>query len=231
MKKSLHSLKAICAANLIVFSVFSVSAYSRIPDSLHLYQGKVYAAPPKGDIGSPTYRDLTVAVGSQVVYAGYSYEEIPLRFDLFQDVLATTHPVDGSMVELDGWLVDSFTIMGEEFTRIEQDSLGRPDGFYRIVYDSPPFVCYARHQKYMRDHSGRRERQRVYTEVVEYYISTPWHEGFQTIKNQRRLLRLHKPSRRVLRRTLFDLNLDFKNNGDAVIRHVLHVWEFGQQQQ
>ena len=101
-----------------------------------LYNGPAYD-PGRLIKNNPNYKDTAEANPGSIVYYGFAYKNIPLLYDIYQDVVASVW-VDGeSKYSFLTDKVSEFNLMGHHFIRLSPDSAGRKvlkGGFYDDVY-------------------------------------------------------------------------------------------------
>ena len=103
-----------------------------------LYNGPAYD-PGRSIKNNPNFKDTTAMNNGSVVYHGYVFKNIPLLYDIYQDIVASVW-VDGESKYC--FLSDKlseFNLMGRHFIRLLPDSTGRKvlkGGFYDVVYSN-----------------------------------------------------------------------------------------------
>lgn len=133
-----------------------------------LYQGVVYTEKYR-TINEKTqfYKTREFLKGS-VCYEGQCYYDLDLKYDVYEDqvLLKLIGKVGGGTIQLFKDKVDSFTIDGKDFVRIEQEKapLLNAYGFYTIALSTSTFTLYT---KYNKKNFDRKDRSSLYYEFLD----------------------------------------------------------------
>lgn len=104
-----------------------------------LYNGPAYDLGKRIIQGNPNFLDTTVADKEGiVVYYGFSYKNVPLVYDIRNDLLVTVLHDDISRYCLLNEKVSEFTIFSHRFIRVNPDTIGSKiikPGFYDEIYN------------------------------------------------------------------------------------------------
>lgn len=213
----LYSRQAVFSLFLLIvlFSV-PVSAQDATinPDyaSQHLYSGKQYVSSPVYIAGSPNYRDWEILYDCDVVFDGLLYEQIPLMYDLVNDVLVTSHPHRQAYLELHTHLVSEFRIDEDRFIHI-QDHDQLAAGYYQILHEGEDFLCYARYSRSVALYRGGTQMERRYVSSNRFFVlDIQDGSDFREIRKLTDLFLLKPSERRGIRRHLRQLDLRFRKH-------------------
>src|SRR5690554_1103774 len=180
--------------------------------SQHLYSGRQYVSSPVYIAGSPNYRNWEILYDCDVVFDGLLYEQIPLMYDLVNDVLVTSHPHRQAYLELHTHLVSEFRIDEDRFIHIkDHDQLAA--GFYQILHEGEDFVCYARYSRSVALYRGGTKMERRYVSSNRFFVLDKQDgSGFREIRKLADLFALKPSERRAVRRHLRQLDLRFRKH-------------------
>src|SRR5690554_146258 len=189
--------------------------------SQHLYSGRQYVSSPVFIAGSPNYRDWEILYDCDVVFDGLLYEQVPLMYDLVNDVLVTSHPHRQAYLELHGHLVSKFRIDEDHFIHI-QDHDQLTSGFYHILHEGTDYLCYARYSRSVALYRGGTTMDRRYVSTSRFFVNDKNNEsGFVEVRKLRDLLALNPAERRGIRRHLRQMNLRFRKHPVETVAAVL----------
>lgn len=189
--------------------------------SQHLYSGKQYVSSPVYIAGSPNFKDWEILFDCDVVFDGLLYEQIPLMYDLVNDVLVTSHPHRQAYLELHTHLVSEFRIDKDRFIHIkDHDHLAA--GFYQILHEGEDFVCYARYSRSVALYRGGTKMERRYVSSNRFFVLDKQDgSGFREIRKLADLFALKPSERRGVRRHLRQLDLRFRKHPVETVAAVL----------
>ena len=122
-----------------------VSSYSKIishfPD---IHRGGHYTAPHRTINGAPFYDGQEFEDG-QLVISGFEFRELPLQYEVWDDLLITVTPIHRQMITLNHLKVSQFILSdGSVFVKKDNapDYFNHKNGFYRqIIQDEISLYC------------------------------------------------------------------------------------------
>ena len=187
----------------------------------HLFKGKQFVPYPYSVVGSPNHADLDILEDGILVYDGLLYKEIPLMYNLVDDVVVSRHPVRMVNVILEPHLIQAFQLGDDRFVNLTDKERALAPGLYQVIYDGDRFVSLARRSKALHNYRNGSILERRYNASVDFYLYFPEEDRVQLIRTQSDLLRIAPESRRELRRLIRSQGLRFKKEPEQVIATVL----------
>ena len=214
------SFRQAAVQNLIQFY------YVSIDNQAHLYNGPLYDAYPQPFTeGHPYFLADSFYTGS-VSYDGLEYVDVPLKYDLIRDELVMLHFRSGSQINLIKEKIDSFSITGHSFIKIEQDSssINFPGtSFYDQLYSSPAIKYLVKREKNIQEMT---ERNSIETKVyarTDYYILK--NGRYHTVKNKNSLLNVLRDKKNQLQEFIKKNGFRFKANFEAEVLRVVQYYD------
>lgn len=191
----------------------------------HLYHGRQYVSAPVYIAGSPNYRDWEILYDCDVVFDGLLYEQIPLMYDLVNDVLVTSHPHRQAYLELHAHLISEFRIDEDHFVHIRDHEVLSP-GFYQVLHDGSDYLCYARYSRSVALYRGGTTMERRYVSTTRFFVrSKDPGSDFTEVRRWRDLMALDPAERRGIRRHLRQSDLRFRKDPVETVAAVLSYLE------
>jgi len=168
---------SISAAQTIIKDIsFSPIYYEVIDHFPETVMGGQYMIPHRNVDGKPFYNNNDFENGTLVI-SGFKFQEIPLQYDLWDDILITITPVHRQKIILNPFKIDQFILSdGAVFVRRENVSSyhQQKNGFYRqIIKDEIGLYC---------KHWIELKRRSSTFEMLSSYIRE--HRYFLEIANQ-----------------------------------------------
>lgn len=117
--------------------------------SLRLYNGTAYNVTYPGAKGFPYFNSESLQKGT-VLYDGSFYQDIPLLYDLVNDVVITESYNHQYNIQLLVERVSYFTLAGHRFVHLQQDSVNGASiatGFYDVLYSGKTTALARREKK------------------------------------------------------------------------------------
>ncbi|MBC7400864.1 MAG: hypothetical protein H7289_13060, partial [Mucilaginibacter sp.] len=104
----------------------------------HLYKGAAYERYLKPTRGNAYFNDTTALFNGSVTYGGVIYRDVPLSYDVEQDLLISRMKDNLFLYKFDSKDVNSFDLTGHHFIRIQPANATKrvPAGFYDELYNN-----------------------------------------------------------------------------------------------
>jgi hypothetical protein len=210
-------LKAAIAATRAQFTkTISANAY--------LYNGTAYARYWNGVVGYPFFEAEGFQKGD-IYYNGIFYEEIPLMYDLFRDVLITKTFSKEDDMNLLGEKLTAFSLGTHFFVKISPDSAyatGLKTGFYEKIYTGG-ISAFVRHEKRIEKSLKVDENFSKFTQYDHYYIEK---DGlFHAIDGESDLQSVLKDQKQEIKKFLNRKEIRYKKDPAATIIQVAAFYD------
>lgn len=180
---------------------------------LGLYNGPEYLDYLRSNTQGNPFFAYDNAQPATLVYAGHTYPNVLLRYDLLRGQLVLAPPGSARQLRLVNEQVASFTLSGHSFIRLVVDSsAGSPvrTGFYDLLVEGPVRLL-AAHRK-VRQSSSRAEG--VQSEILardEYFVYKD--HRYYPVSKGADVVRLFPQNKAALRQYMRDNNLNFRPEG------------------
>ncbi|WP_276480482.1 hypothetical protein [Paraflavitalea pollutisoli] len=171
--------------------------------------------------GIPYYLENTWQRG-RIVYDGITFDTVQMMYDIVKDRVVILHFNNFFRVSLFSDKVQSFSVMGHQFIRIERDSLRRSPlttGFYDQLYTGPTSVLSKRSK--IIEETVKETLERKFLEQYSYYV---FKDGsYHTVRTQKGLLSLLKDHAREVKQHLRKNKIKFrKDKENAIVQAAIH---------
>lgn len=187
----------------------------------HLFKGKQFVPYRLSVVGSPNHADIDIMDHCSMIYDGLLYKDIPLMYNLVDDVVVSRHPTRMVNIILEEHLIQSFQLGDDRFVNLTGDQKVLLPGIYQVIYDGTSFVSLAKRSKSIYNYRNGSILERRYSSSVDFYIYFPTEDRAQIIRKQSDLFRIAPDSRREIRRLIRSQGLRFKKEPELVIATVL----------
>ena len=189
------------------------------PDPVALHTGAEYLDHDEGAEGFPYFLVDGYAVG-WVVVNGHRYDSVPIKYDCKKKSLILEHyDLRNYFMELEliSERVDTFQIEGYKFFRLDEQSVyhGKlDDGFYNILYDGNLKMYAFRDKRYL-EYLDARSIKKMFLQRDKFYVIR---NGVPvSVQNKSSLWRVFKEEKKVLKKSLKEKNVDFKNRFEEAV--------------
>jgi hypothetical protein len=121
--------------------------------------------------GHQFFNKPEVQIG-KVVYDGQLFTEVPMLYDTYLDQVVTNLPSNLFTYRLVNEKVQTFTLQGHTFVRIQAPQLPKPTistGFYDLLVDGDTKV-YAKREKSMEKRAEQGSVKIIFLESVNYFL-------------------------------------------------------------
>jgi len=196
--------------NIITYFNKAIGTQSR------LFNGQSYNSYRTNIDGSPYFPEEKLMRNGTLIYDGYRFENVPLLYDTYKDLLVTT-TVDGFLqLSLISERVNEFTISGHKHIYINTggDSTSVPfkSGFLEQVYKGKTEVLVKRSSS-LQQESGTRDLRKYFLLRVQYFFKKD--NSYYKITNESSFLNLYKERKAELKKLLRSNSIRF--NKDQIL--------------
>jgi hypothetical protein len=144
--------------------------FSTIKEKANLYKGIEYDYFGRGATGTPFFMIDTMQRGS-VLYEDFLYEDVPLRYDMVNDVLLVKYWGDNNTVQLIKDKIGYFTILNHQFITLNAiDPERNEPSFYELLYRDNKVLVLARRFKKLIVSSNAEDKS-SFVQYNRYFIS------------------------------------------------------------
>ena len=184
----------------------------------HLYKGRQFVPYLLTATGSPNFKDLEMIDDAMIIYDGLKYEDLPLMYNLMDDVVVSRHPDRMVNLMLESHLVSHFKIGDDVFLRVSDEHPELIPGFYQVIYSGEHFLAFAKFRKEVKDYRSGSSLERRYTQSSNFYVNDLRNDlGFVEIKRHSDILQIDRDERSAVRRLLRNLSLRFRSMPEQTI--------------
>lgn len=187
--------------------------YTAIGAKARLYNGKEYNGDYQGVTGNANFNDATDFNTGNVLYDGFLYKNVKIKFDLYKDLLVIPLYNSYLKISLINDKLTCFDVLGHHFIYIKNDpAVINPvsPGIYDELYGGKVQVLCKRDKSLQQDHSG--------TSITSYFAYT---ENFFIFKNNQyfpangrgEFLNVFKDKKRELQQFIRTNKLKFNKSG------------------
>jgi len=202
----------ITAAKNYAFSLHQTALHSQS----RLYNGSKYREPDFDFEQHPFFLSEDWITGS-LFYDGALFTDVPLMYDLMNEVLVTEHTPSGHPIQLVREKLRYFTLQGHYFERIENESVGNSlpgTAFYDILYNGTSRLV-ARRQKFLRQEIEDKQIQSLYPERNRYFILM--NGVYFPVKTKASILRLMGDKKQEIKKALRKQGVHFSDDRERAL--------------
>jgi hypothetical protein len=151
-----------------------------------------------------------------VLYDGVLYENVPLRYDMVNDVLLVKYLKDNNTIQLIKDKVDYFSILAHEFINLNEENFTNGSaGFYELIYRDKKTTVLARRNKKLMLSSNPEDKSSAFMQYDQYFIYKDGKYG--SVNSESELVDAFKDQSREIRKFIRNEKLKFKKNREQVI--------------
>lgn len=195
--------------------------FSQIGESALLYNGSQYIRNGQKASGFPFFLSDSLLAGSVSYHDGICYRDLSLYYDLVSDELITNNFTHNALIRLVKQKVDSFSISGHYFLRLETAKTNgeiKSDGFYEVLNRMQPEL-YVKREKKMEIPSGYGDPK--YVQYNKYYLKI--NNRFYSFESKNSFLDLLKDQKSSLKSFIRFNKLNFKKRfEEAIVQTINH---------
>jgi hypothetical protein len=180
-----------------------------------LYTGREYIQYGNGIKGHPYFQQDSLQTGT-VSYDGISYPGIPLKYDIYQDILIVRDYDKSSLIELLREKISWFQISSHRFVYLSppKEINKISSGFYELLLSHPLSTIYARRIKQV-PVTSKSDEQQQFAEKSVYYIMI--NDVYFDINDKESLLHVFKDKKDALKKYIKENNINFKKALEGAI--------------
>jgi hypothetical protein len=186
---------------------------SGLGNELGLYNGAEYLDYLRSNTEGNPFFAHDNAQPATLVYAGRTYTNVPLRYDLLRGQLVLAAPGSSRQIRLVNEQVARFTLSGHSFIRLVVDSSTSSPvrtGFYDVLVDGPVRLL-AAHRKTRQESSRAEGMQREILARDDYFIAKD--HRYYAVSKGAEVVRLFPQDKAALRQYIQNNNLNFNPEG------------------
>ncbi len=189
-----------------------------------LYNGSRYLDPVYSYEQHPFFESEDWLMGS-ASYDGEVFKNIPLMYDLLNQVLVAEHAPSGHAIRLINEKLVYFTVEDHYFERIENESVQNSlpaTGFYEVLYDGESRFI-ARRQKFKREDVESREIVVSYESRDRYYI---FRNGiYFPMRNKWSLFKIMSDKKQELKRFFKQEGIRYSANQEQALKAAAEYYD------
>ena len=179
--------------------------------------------------GDPFWLSSKFNTGS-VTYDGVLYENVSLLYDLVKQVVIVNQPIYYYNVQLISEKVSSFSLLGHNFIRLEEDSAGKSPirtGFYDVLYHGRINLLKRIDRKINEELTTSEGIIRTIDERINYFIQQ--NSQFYTVNSKGELLDILNNRKKELNQFIKKNKLNFrKDKENSLIKTIAYYNEISQ---
>lgn len=183
-------------------------------DHARLYNGQEYVDLYANKLidGHPYFLDEEYQAGS-VMYDGSLYQDIQLRYNLFQNSVVVEHPKTHREIELVAQKLDRFQIQNVLFVRLTQPE----PGYYAQLY-SGSISFYGRYYKTIQERVDAKAKITAFIPKTRYYLLKD--NTYHVITSKSSVLKILENQKSELRKFLNQERISFRNNREYALKRI-----------
>ncbi len=145
--------------------------FSVVKEKTGLYNGVAYEAYGHGEQGTPFFMEDSIVRGP-VLYDGFLYEDVPLKYDMVNDELVTLYYYNNVLLQLIKDKVNYFEIMGHQFVRLDKNiqNPAGPSGFCELLYNDKKMQVLAKRTKELKMSTNIEDKSSGFVQYNGYFI-------------------------------------------------------------
>jgi hypothetical protein len=181
-----------------------------------LHSGGQYFPSYRGVEGHPFYISKNLD-RNPLIIGEVAFEEVPLQYDIVDDVIVSVTPAKGQKSILNHEKIDGFGLEGHTFIRIKEELpyFFHKNGFYRVVV-AGEIDLFCKHRKLPAKNSGSMETGRKYEDRDWYLIRLE--KDYHLVKRKKEAFELLGLKKKEVKPLLKKDRLRFKRDKEAYLR-------------
>ncbi|MES2376201.1 MAG: hypothetical protein V4553_06475 [Bacteroidota bacterium] len=185
-----------------------------------LYNGFAYQLVGINSPGNAYFNDTTSLVNGNVRYGGLSYRNVPLLYDIYNDVLVSRLMGGALLFSLVTEQVDDFDLFGHHFINLHAADVNNviSAGYYDELYNSNQIQLLAKRNKtFQQDIQGVRNGRISFSVLLNdrYYLKKD--SLYYKISGSGKFLTLLGDKKKELRKYLKDNNIRYNDNPEQTM--------------
>jgi hypothetical protein len=192
--------------------------------SSYLFTGTAYIRYWKGISGHPFFMTDQFQKGT-VFYNGTDYQNVPLKYDMYKDLLVSQNFTGETEIALVNEKIASFCMGAHCFVRIVHDSSNAmfPNtGFYEKLYSGGTTV-WVKRQNLVKQSLNAEDNITKFTEYNNYYVEMAG--KYYPIEGEKELLSLFKDKKTEIRKFLNRRDISYKKDPAKTIVQTVAFYE------
>jgi hypothetical protein len=206
-----------------------VNFYKAIGQESRLYNGHEYNPYDpriKGTALFP-YDTQSWELG-EVNYDGIIYKNVPIKYDIYKDVVVVLLYNKFSMFTLLSHRVHDFTFANHHFIRLNADSLvndksGISNGFYDELYGGKIVSMLAKRIKTIQNSTNLDTPELTFASHDDYYLRKG--NSYFKVSSQSSILNVLKDKKNVLQQYIRQNNIRFKDNREDAMARIVAYYD------
>ena len=191
-----------------------------------VYTGSSYYDAHRGIKGHQFFLNDYWELGS-LVYDGYGYDSIYLKYDIYRDILLIEHlNSNGYLSPIQPYRpkVSSFDLMGYYFIRLEKDTVSNiRTGFYNQMYKSKNIEVLVKRRKEIIKSNEIYTLREKFSEKDRYYIKK--NGIFYRVKKKGSILKVLEDQKKEIKSFIRKNNFHFKDSPDLQLVEVVKYYD------
>lgn len=202
----------------------SIQLYSKdMHRQANLYNGSEYLEPERTNDQHPYFQSDDWLNGS-VLYDGDWYPNVPLQYDITQDIVITELHTNGNPLVLVDAKVGGFSIDGHTFRKFVKDTLNAlPEtGYYEVLYDGATRVI-VRRQKSIQEKVDDLKIAIDFEERNRYFLF--YNGRYFSVRSKRSVLAVLQGRQSDLKKFVRAKGVRFKKDREASLRRLAEFYD------
>jgi len=197
---------------------FAVNYYvNNISEQAEIYNGPEYNFLPRAIKGTPYFEDKLDFSNATMKYNGTWYNNVPLLYDSYKDVLVATQPQNQAKYILHQKYVAEFIVYGHHFVHmlpIDNDKAKLREGYYEQLYAGKTIVM-IKYTKTRVESTSIQGVEVVFDDKQNYFISRG--NAIYEVNSKGSVLDVFKDKKKELSSYLSRNNINYKENKGLAI--------------
>lgn len=198
--------------------------HNAIRSQSRLFNGSKYLGPRQTFEEHPYFLSEDWITGG-VRYDGEVFQDVPLMYDLLNDVLVTEHAPSGHAIALVRQKLDNFYLANHFFEKILNETVSNSlpkSGFYDVLYAGETKVVALR-QKSLREKIEVREVIITYEEKNRYFLLR--NGVYFQVKSKASALSLMEDRKQELKRFIKEQKISFPDNRELALGKMAEYYD------
>jgi hypothetical protein len=193
-----------------------ISAYHHATkEQSHLYNGIEYVGYPfKLDKGHLFFKQKEMSNGT-IKYDGVSYSNVPMVYDLHKGAVIVAYLYDNIRIQLIKEKVESFSLLGHTYKRIEKDSSQTyfpGNDYYDMLYEGDISVL-AQRGKLVVESANTSGVERIIQDKISYYLLKD--KIYQKFNGKKAFLNLLKDDKKRIKTYMREHKIKFRKDKEG----------------
>jgi hypothetical protein len=160
---------------------------------------------------NPNFQDTTAFINGSVNYEGVVYNDVPLIYDMYRDMLVSRNYNGFSVFYFLSYRVSNFDLSGHHFIRFVPDNLNKniDEGYYEELYNNKLQILARRGKAILEEKDATPVKYTFYNNF-NYFLKL--HGTYYNINSQGKLLDALKDKKKELKQYLKTKNIRYQDN-------------------